>query len=156
MKPSLAATARATANVPSANRGHSKTPIGPFQNTVFAPAITSLNSSPRSRADVESEPALGQFVVAHDPKRRLGGERLGGHDVARQQHIELEGSGGAPTSSAILPPISTRSAREPEIAQHRDLVGDLGTAGDEHERALEDRRAAARDARALASRSSPA
>ena len=36
---SASATACATAFVPSANRGHSKTPIGPFQKTVFASAI---------------------------------------------------------------------------------------------------------------------
>ena len=37
--PSVArATASATPRVPSANSGTSKTPIGPFQSTVFAPA----------------------------------------------------------------------------------------------------------------------
>src|SRR5262249_41219037 len=45
VKPSEPATARATANVPSAKRGHSKTPIGPFQNTVLARAISAANSS---------------------------------------------------------------------------------------------------------------
>src|SRR4029079_14932895 len=35
--PSTAATAWATAFVPAAERCHSKTPIGPFQNTVRAP-----------------------------------------------------------------------------------------------------------------------
>ena len=50
---SFAATASATAFVPSAKRGHSKTPIGPFQKIVRAPAIApakrSRDSGPMSR-----------------------------------------------------------------------------------------------------------
>ena len=44
-EPSTRATASATAFVPSAKRGHSKTPIGPFQNTVRARPMR----SPKSR-----------------------------------------------------------------------------------------------------------
>ena len=39
------ATASATAFVPSANRGHSKTPIGPFQKIVLARAISAAKAS---------------------------------------------------------------------------------------------------------------
>ena len=42
---SAAATASATAFVPSAKRGHSKTPIGPFQKTVRASAMRAANRS---------------------------------------------------------------------------------------------------------------
>src|SRR5207247_8847953 len=41
--PSTPATASATAFVPSAKCGHSKTPIGPFQNTVSASPIAAPN-----------------------------------------------------------------------------------------------------------------
>jgi hypothetical protein len=37
--------ASATARVPAENASNSNTPIGPFQNTVFAPAIFSANSA---------------------------------------------------------------------------------------------------------------
>jgi hypothetical protein len=37
---SFRTTASATARVPAANCGHSKTPIGPFQKTVSARAIS--------------------------------------------------------------------------------------------------------------------
>ena len=47
--PSASATASATAFVPSAKRGHSKTPIGPFQKMVFAPAILRGEGLARSR-----------------------------------------------------------------------------------------------------------
>src|SRR5205085_9659367 len=43
--PSACATASATAFVPSAKRGHSNTPIGPFQKIVRAPAIRSAKAS---------------------------------------------------------------------------------------------------------------
>ena len=39
--------------------------------------------------------------------------------------------------SAILPPISTRSARPPRCLEHCELVVDLGPAGDQHERPLD-------------------
>ena len=52
-KASAAATASATAFVPSANAGHSKTPIGPFQKIVLAFAISAAKaarvSGPMSR-----------------------------------------------------------------------------------------------------------
>ena len=43
--PLRAATASATARVPASKRGSSNAPIGPFQNTVRASAITSPNSA---------------------------------------------------------------------------------------------------------------
>src|SRR5207244_5583095 len=45
VKPSHSASARATAKVPSANAGHSKTPIGPFQKTARAPAARRAKSA---------------------------------------------------------------------------------------------------------------
>ena len=42
---SAAATASATAFVPAAKRGHSKTPIGPFQKTVLASAMRAAKRS---------------------------------------------------------------------------------------------------------------
>ena len=41
VNPSVSAIALATATVPAANSSTSKTPIGPFQNTVLAPASAS-------------------------------------------------------------------------------------------------------------------
>ena len=55
---SFAATASATAFVPSAKRGHSNTPIGPFQKIVRAAAIVLREPLARLRADVEAEPAV--------------------------------------------------------------------------------------------------
>ena len=53
--PCTAATARATALVPAANASISKTPIGPFQTTVFASAMSGLVRLDRRRPDVEAE-----------------------------------------------------------------------------------------------------
>ena len=45
VKARVSAIASATVRVPAAKRGSSNTPIGPFQNTVRASAITSVNSA---------------------------------------------------------------------------------------------------------------
>ena len=46
--PSTSVSAWATARVPSAKASNSKTPIGPFQNTVFAAVIALANAAPES------------------------------------------------------------------------------------------------------------
>src|SRR5699024_1497547 len=47
-RPSIFVSAAATARVPPANASTSKTPIGPFQNTVRAPASAAANAAPES------------------------------------------------------------------------------------------------------------
>ena len=114
VKPSHSATAFATANVPSAKRGHSKTPIGPFQKTVPASAIAAANSSreagPMSRPSQPSgRSSYGATCVAASAA----------NDSAAMTSVGSRTSNGngfsARTSSAIFPPISTRSAREPRF-----------------------------------------
>ena len=88
---SESATAIATAFVPSAKRGHSKTPIGPFQKIVFAVPRRLAKRSRRLRADVETEPAVGNGVVGNHLRLGLGVEVGGGDDVVRKLDVEIEG-----------------------------------------------------------------
>ena len=63
-------SASATARVPSANALTSKTPIGPFQNTVRASASSAANAARRLRADVEPEAVGGDLRGRHDLRLR--------------------------------------------------------------------------------------
>src|SRR5438128_1282582 len=44
----------------------------------------------RLRADVETEPALGQLVVTSDPRLRIRAELARGDDVGRQDDVERQ------------------------------------------------------------------
>ena len=77
----------ATPRVPSANGASSNTPIGPFQNTVFAPASTSRERRDRLRADVQALPAVRDLLDRHRAGVRLGRELVGDHDVHRQHDL---------------------------------------------------------------------
>ena len=147
---SASATASATARVPSANRGHSKTPIGPFQKTVFASAI---RVAKRSRVSGPmSSPSQPSGTSSYGDDLRLG-VRLerGRRDDVRPAARPGTSSGFSSRScSAILPPTSTASARAAEVLQHAELVLDLGAAGDRARTAARPRRAACRAPRARA------
>ena len=134
---SLPATASATAFVPSAKRGHSNTPIGPFQKIVFASASFAANAVARLGADVEPEPAVGDVVDGEDARLGVGLER--GRARRRPSGSSTSKSSGFSTRScsAILPPMSTVSASPAEVLEHAELVVDLRAAGDEHERPLD-------------------
>ena len=87
VKPSAAPTAAATARVPASNGGFSKTPIGPFQNTVLAAAI---GAAKRRRLSVPTSSAIlpsGTPSSTVDLGRRLRlVDAVGDHHVDRQQH----------------------------------------------------------------------
>ena len=72
---------------PRRSGGHSKTPIGPFQKTVFAPRDRLRELLARLRADVEPEPALGHArrtgTICVSASAANDGRR---DDVDRQQH----------------------------------------------------------------------
>ena len=90
VKPSHSATACATAFVPAAKRSHSKTPIGPFQKTVFALRIFSAKSSPVSGPMSRPSQPVRHLVPAHDPA--LGVLLEGGRcdDVDGKAHRGLQ------------------------------------------------------------------
>ena len=75
-------------------------------------------------ADVEAEPALGHRVGRHDLRLRVGLERGGGDDVARQLDRKVERV-LARSSSAILPPTRTTSARPPRFCSTPSLSSTL-------------------------------
>ena len=159
MKPLLSATASATARVPASNRGSSKAPIGPFQNTVRAARITSPNSAavpgPMSApfhpagSDV---PAWRTSPPFSGSKSTPSGDERG--DVARQMDA-VPGLGEQPLARVDLVRLDHRVAhrlapgdeeREAHAAadgervddlqqrvDHRELVGHLRAAehGDE-------------------------
>ena len=83
----------ATARVPSANGAISKTPIGPFQNTVRASASFAANSAPLSRADVEAQPVGRDGVDGDDVVVGVGRELGRRDDVDRQHDLDALGLG---------------------------------------------------------------
>ena len=78
------AMARATPNVPSAQAFCSKSPMGPFQKTVFAAEDPLPVPVEGLRADVEPHESVGNGGAVHD--HPLGGLlRLGAADVVHRQ-----------------------------------------------------------------------
>ena len=127
-----------------------------------------LRGRDRGREDSSRSPARCRGRASRPgPRRRTArpaSRRLATNASAattsRREHHGSNGNGfSARTSSAILPPISTRSAREPRFVSTADLVLDLRAAGDDHERPLdlaEQARRGARARRAAAGRRTPA
>jgi hypothetical protein len=96
----------ATAFVPSAKRGHSKTAHRTVPEDRLRAGESLGEPLARPRPDVEAEPAVRQLVVRDDARLGIRLERLGGDDVVRQLDGEPSGlPSGAP------PPSSRRSAR---------------------------------------------
>ena len=134
MCPSHVATACATAFVPSAKRGHSKTPIGPFQKTVAPRDVP--RSRARLRADVEAEPAVRDVVVRRDPRLGIRVEEAAattstGSSTGNEERVlvaELLGHLAA-DEHGVRPAA--------EVLEDAELVLDLGAARDEHERPLD-------------------
>ena len=135
---SALATASATAFVPAAKRGHSKTPIGPFQKIVLAAGdlvartrarVSGPMSSPSQPSGSSSYGTTfdsASAVERRPPRRRPSAAR------------PRSPSGfSSRICSAILPPTSTVSAVPPRFSQHAELVLDLRAAGDRHERPLD-------------------
>ena len=130
------ATAVATAFVPSANGGHSKTPIGPFQKIVFAVPKSSAKRSrlfgPMSRP---SQPS-GHGVVGDHPRLGVGVEVGGGDDILGKLDLEVEG--------ILVPELLRHLAADEhdvrpaaQVLEDAELVLHLGAARDERERALD-------------------
>ncbi len=131
------ATACATTRVPSANRSHSKTPIGPFQNTVFAVADGRGEAVAWSRARRPGR--------AIRPARRRtaspGSARPPRMPRRRRRPWAARPRRGADcssrSSSAIFPPMSTTVRASAQLLEDAELVLDLRAARDEHERPLD-------------------
>ena len=96
-KPGQSATASATIRVPSAKRGSSNAPSGPFHSTVPAPATTVGEGGGRVGTDVEPRPAVGQVALddLDAPPRPValrrrpeGAAGLEGPGVGRQQDVD--------------------------------------------------------------------
>src|SRR5207248_7296992 len=124
VKPGQSDTERAIANVPSAKRGHSNTPIGPFQNTVRASAIRRAKSSrvlgPMSRPIQPSGSASnGTSRVSASGSNADAATTSVGSTTSKENGFSLR------TSSAILPPISTSSARDPMFSSTATLSSTL-------------------------------
>ena len=81
------AMASASARVPAANASNSNTPTGPFQTIVPAPRDRWPQHRDGLRADVEDQVVVCDVVDRLDRGRRVGGERLGAHDVDRERHL---------------------------------------------------------------------
>ena len=152
--------------VPLANASISNTPIGPFQTTVFAPAMTVAIARDRLRADVEPH-AIADRRVAD--RQRLG--RRAGFELRRDDVIDrqLERAGRAPwraldvarrVEQVVLDErladrqparleerVGHRAADEQrvdageQVLDHLELVGDLRAAEDRDERPLRAARA---------------
>src|SRR3954452_7060550 len=127
--PSVRATASATARVPAANGSSSKAPIGPFQNTVPAPAIASAYAlavrGPTSRPihpSGTSTPSSSCVSVPSEnsrPRTRsTGSSSLSSPSTLRAGSMPSDSHSEAPTECPcaakngkhIAPPISTLSA----------------------------------------------
>ena len=65
----VAAMAPAMARVPAANAASSKRPIGPYQNTVAAAAISAAYRAAVVGTDVEAHPAVGHINPVPHPRR---------------------------------------------------------------------------------------
>ena len=108
-RPSILVSASATARVPSAKASNSKTPIGPFQNTVLAPEIASAKAARGVGADVEPDLVVGDRVDAR-PRSATGS-------------VPSDGNSGATTTSVgstISTPVS--AARREVLPAGLDLV----------------------------------
>ena len=95
--PSTLVSASATTRVPSAKAGVSKTPIGPFQNTVCAPVMASAKARGGVGADVQAQRVGRDRVGGDDPRLRLAVARreLGVDDDVGGQHDADAGVLGA-------------------------------------------------------------
>ena len=91
----------------------SKTPIGPFQKTVPAPAIASRVARGGPRADVEAHPAVGDVDAVELASRRVGGEALAEPEVDRQQQL------GARADAASASARARRLERPPARTSRR-------------------------------------
>ena len=131
--PAPSATASATARVPAANGSSSNAPIGPFQKTVPASAITSRVARRGAGADVEPHPAVGHVDAVELAALGVGRERAPGTRSVGQQQLAAAPrraracAGSMPSSSHsesptswpcaekngkhIAPPMRTVSAR---------------------------------------------
>src|SRR5581483_979066 len=117
---SLPATASATAFVPSAKRGHSKTPIGPFQKIVRASASASAKrarvSGPMSRPSHPSGSSSNpQTHVSASASNAAAPTTSTGSSTRKSSGFSSR------SSSAILPPIRTVSARPPRLRRTPSL-----------------------------------
>ena len=105
---------------PSAKRAHSKTPIGPFQNTVFAPRgsrgeARASRGRCRARASPPAASSYGARPASRRPRRRRGRDDVGRSSTGN-------GSGSSSRScSAIFPPTSTVSALPPRFSSTPSL-----------------------------------
>ena len=90
----LAATALAMALVPTANRGNSKTPAGPFQTMVLAVATTVFNCRDGVGTDVQALPVGGE-VDSGIPELGfgVGGEAVGEDVIDGEQKLDALGFG---------------------------------------------------------------
>src|SRR5207249_5301299 len=95
-------------------RDHSKTPIGPFQNTVCALAISPANSS-RDSGPMSSPSQPGGGSSYGTTRLSASASNDDAATTSRGSTTSNVNGLDSRTSSAILPPISTRSAREPRF-----------------------------------------
>ena len=136
-RPAFAATASATAFVPSANarpledahravpedRARLRDPLGEARRASRARC--------RARASRPGARRPRRRATRRPPRTRPRATTSTGSSTSKS-------SGFSPrSSSAILPPMSTVSARPPRLLQDAELVLDLRAAGDEHERPLD-------------------
>ena len=142
---------------PAAKRGHSKTPIGPFQKTVFAVGDRGGERLARLRPDVEAEPAVRQVVVRRRPRSRRPASNEAAATTSRGQLDRRTRAGSRRgRSSAILPPTSTRVGTPAEVARARRACRRPSRRRRRARTAARPRRAARRGARARPSSSRPA
>ena len=122
--------------MPSANRSHSKTPIGPFQNTVFAARMVAAKRSRGLGPDVEAEPSVRHGVVRRHQALRVRLERRRGDDVGGQLGLVGERI-VVPQLLGHLPADEYHVRTAAQLLEDAELVLHLGAARDEHERPLD-------------------
>src|SRR6476660_1601181 len=118
--PSAPATASATALVPAAKRGHSNTPMGPFQKMVFARKSSapkrSRVSGPMSRPSQPSGSSSNELTVdAASASNAAAATTSVGSTTSKSSAFSSR------SSSAILPPIRTASALPPSLRRTPSL-----------------------------------
>ena len=105
----------ATARVPAANAGNSKTPIGPFQKTVRASVISGCaNAADGGRADVEADVGLTRDFAGGAPTRparRRGRHLVGDGDVDREHDVDAgRGGSGRGSRGPVVELVPSRAA----------------------------------------------
>ena len=151
---------RAIAFVPWANDGISKTPSGPFQNTVWTSASASSISVLAGLAEVDDVPRGRDLLGRERLVLRAAGDLLGHDDVDRQDDPDAVASAAAQDPAGVLdavglgqaladalpwasrnvlaipPPMIEQSTLVSRWSMTSILSRDLGAADDRRERPL--------------------